>query len=185
MPVQGGIQKKTTKKSAAKRSGNPAKRAAASSVSDFKKKLKSMTLELPSGLVVEARRIRLESLVRQGQVPNSLLPIVEKALKKGSSVDVQELVGDDVDMEKIQGVLDMMDELVVATVTNPKVHSTPEDEDERDDELLYVDELDDEDKMFLFQWAIGGTADLEQFRVELQSTLGSVAQGQGDGNSTE
>lgn len=172
--------KKTAKK--ATRSGNPAKRAeaqatlaTASSIKDFKKRRQATPLTLPSGLVVEARRTSLETIVRSGNVPNSLLPLVEKALNKGSSIDVEELVGDEVDMDKVADMMNMVDELVVASVANPQVHSIPEDEDDRDDELLYVDEMDEEDKLFIFQWVIGGTSDLEQFRGELVTTLESVA----------
>jgi hypothetical protein len=42
---------------------------------------------------------------------------------------------------------------------------------ERDEEVLYVDDVELEDKMFIFQWAVGGTDDVEQFRSEFTSTL--------------
>jgi hypothetical protein len=44
----------------------------------------------------------------------------------------------------------------------------------RDDELVYVDEVAEEDKMFLFQVVTGGTTDVESFREELGSTMDDI-----------
>jgi hypothetical protein len=41
---------------------------------------------------------------------------------------------------------------------------SPEKESDRDPELLYVDEVDEDDKNFIMSWAFGGTSDLEKFR---------------------
>ena len=169
----------TTKKAASK-SGNPAKRAAAkaSSVSDFKKKKSGIMLQLPTGLWMKVRRISMTSFITQGDVPNPLLPLVEEALNKGKEIDVAELVGDDdaVTLEKVNDILELMNAIVVQMSVEPKVYSVPDDEADRDGDLLYVDELDDEDRMFLFQFAIGGTSDLERFRRELNTGMGTVAE---------
>lgn len=50
-------------------------------------------------------------------------------------------------------------------------------EDQRDPEVLYADIVDLEDKQFIFQWAVGGTADVARFRKELHTTMGTVQQG--------
>jgi hypothetical protein len=47
-------------------------------------------------------------------------------------------------------------------------------EPERDEELLYADVVDLEDKQFIFQWCVGGTGDVESFREELKKSVGSV-----------
>lgn len=49
-------------------------------------------------------------------------------------------------------------------------------EDRKDDDTLYVDELDEEDRMFIFQWVIGGTDDIARFREEASTDLASVAE---------
>lgn len=50
-------------------------------------------------------------------------------------------------------------------------------EDARDPDVLYADEVDLEDKVFVFQWAVGGVADVESFREGYQATLESVSAG--------
>lgn len=50
-------------------------------------------------------------------------------------------------------------------------------EDARDDGVLYADEVDLDDKMFLFQWAVGGTSDVESFREGLKANVAAVSGG--------
>lgn len=178
----------------ATRSGNPAKKAAAkktttrkttpstgpSSVTDFKKRREGRTLPLPSGLTVIARRVEIGDYIkRNGEVFNPLLGLVGEALEKGQMIDVDKAIkaegSDDFDLSKLNDMYELINALVVETVVNPKIHPTPEVESDRDDDLLYVDEVDDEDKMFLFQWAIGGTDDIASFREEAVATLDAMA----------
>lgn len=181
-------KKTTTKKAAAKkpsaRSGNPAARAAAktSSASDFKKLSKGVDLPLPSGLAVRAKRVDLGTFLSSGNVPNPLMGVVTEALEKGQNANVAEMIGDDegkVDFEMVKEMYEMVNKVVISSVVDPKVHEAPEDPDDRDDDLLYVDEVDDEDKMFIYQWAVGGTSDIETFRREARADLDAVAEGQG------
>lgn len=164
-------------------SGNPAKRAAASSVADFKKRKKGMSIELPSGLVAICRRVEIRTFLQQGDVPNALLPIVEEALNKGKGIDIDEVTGlgkGQLNLDLVGEMYEMVDKVVMSVCVEPQVLPVPEDEADRDDDLLYVDELDDEDKMFLFQWSSGGTADLATFRREAEASLVSLAEGQGN-----
>lgn len=50
---------------------------------------------------------------------------------------------------------------------------------------VYTDEVDLEDKMFVFQYALGGTRDLERFRSEYGAGLGDLPVGEGDADETE
>jgi hypothetical protein len=45
---------------------------------------------------------------------------------------------------------------------------------DRDPEMVYSDMVDPTDKIFIFQYVVGGVRDLETFRKEFQETLGSV-----------
>lgn len=187
------------------RSGNPAKKAAAkqaasaaSSAAEFKKRKKGGTLPLPSGLSVVARRVELRTFLKRGDVPNSLLEIVEEALNKGGEMDPKALLDAEegsVDMDMVEDMYDTVDLVVIECVINPKVHPLvwtagdlekeliPPDggvgdeisEEDRDENTLYIDEFDDEDKMFLFQWATGGTADIATFRKEASASLDALA----------
>jgi hypothetical protein len=168
-------------KKASKKSGNPAVRAAAtpSSASDFKKNRGGL-LTLPSGLTVKANRAGgMRAFVAAGNIPNSLMGIVDDALKQenGNKVDPSAVLGDDgnMDAQMLEDMLALTDSVVIQVVTEPKIHPVPEDEDDRDDDLVYIDEVDDEDKMFIFQWVTGGTSDVERFRQESSGTLDDLA----------
>lgn len=181
----------------------------ASSAADFKKLKKGQLVTLPSGLSVTARRVPLSTFVRQGDVPNPLLPIVDEALNRGKAVEASSLMGEDgVDMDTVNSMLEMVDAVVIEALITPKVHPVPtEDEDgdpfvigenwatqaeldaaideARDDDLLYIDEVDDEDKMFIFQWVLGGTGDVERFRAEAEADVASLVQKQGGGKKSK
>ena len=161
--------------------------AKASSASDFKKRKKGHPLLLPSGLTLICQRVGLRNFLSSGDIPNPLMPIVEEALDKGSKMDVQKMISNEegeVDLDMIRDMYEMVDQLVVAASVEPKVHEVPEDDDDRDDDLVYVDEVDDEDKMFIFQWCIGGTDDIARFRQEAETDLVAVAQGAGGGTNS-
>lgn len=189
-------------------SKNPAKKAAAnkatapkvSSAAQFKKRKQGQTLPLPSGLVVKAKRVELQTMVLQGSVPNPLMETVSAALEKGQKADIAKMVGVDegkIDLDTVRDMYEMVNAVVMESVLEPKVHPQPVQadvdewnakhpdeqvdtpEDLRDDDLLYIDEFDDTDKMFMFQWASGGTSDLEQFRRESESDMASLAEIQG------
>lgn len=47
-------------------------------------------------------------------------------------------------------------------------------EDDRDPDFLYAAEVDFMDKMFIFNYAVGGTRDLERFRQEYEQSVDSI-----------
>jgi hypothetical protein len=174
------------------RSGNPAKKAAAkkavSDISAFKKRSQGINLPLPSGLVVKAKRVELQTFILQGAVPNPLMEIVSEALDKGKKADIAQMVGVDennIDLGMVRDMYEMVNGIVVASILQPKVLPVPESDEDRDDDLLYVDEVDDEDKMFIFQWATGGTSDVETFRQEARADMATLAEIQGGQSETE
>jgi hypothetical protein len=172
-------------------SGNPAKRAAEealrpSSAKDFKKK-RGGIFELPSGLMMKLRNPGgMQALLAGGMMPNSLMGVVQKSLDKGQPAQApdfleqsEEGLPEGVDPKMVADMMAMMDNLMQKCAVEPKVYPVPEDESLRDDDLLYVDEIDDEDKMFVFQWVTGGTSDLETFRqrhTQRMDSLGQVAE---------
>lgn len=160
----------------------------ASDVNEFKKRSKGFPLKLPSGLTMMCQRVSLRNFLGGGDVPNPLMEIVQETLDKGGKMDVSQMLPEDgkpVNMEMINDMYSMLETLVIAASVSPKVHAVPEDEADRDDELLYVDEVDEEDKMFIFQWAIGGTDDVARFREEAAADLDVVAQGEGNKPKTK
>lgn len=158
----------------------PAKTAskkAPSSPKDFKKKKGTATLlELPSGAFMKCKRVELTSFLKTGNIPNALLKIVNDALKSGEEIDLENLSDDsgNVDIEMVKDMYTMMDQIVIDIALEPEVLPVPDNEADRSDEQLYVDELEDQDKFFLFRWSSGGTADLETFREESSGGLAAM-----------
>lgn len=174
----------------------PKTQAGVTSASEWKKANSSgVELALPSGKVCLVKRMGPQAFlgVGDGNVPNGLLslimPLLEEAGKKGAAQSTEESVSqaqlDEIqskilnDHEKMLEMLELIDNVTVACVMEPKVNSVPTREvevdgeiveqkipmNEREDqELLYVDEVDADDKTFIFNFVVGGSADLDRFR---------------------
>lgn len=157
-------------------SGNPAKRDRPTSVSSWKKQAQSPLLTLPSGNVMRVRKIGLQALMKTGIMPNSLMSYADKAVQKGKKQEVtdQDMVAILQDEKQVKEIATFMDEVTILCAEEPAVHRLPEEGVEKDDDLLYVDEVDEEDKMFLFQVVTGGTTDVETFRAEHAGNVAAV-----------
>lgn len=170
---------KATKKAAPKKQG-------VTSASDWKKQTTAgIELEVPSGNTCRVKRpdgMRL--FMERGMVPNALMPLVEEALS-GKKIDVAALAEEAIkDTNKVKEMIGMIDAVVVDTVIEPVVAPIPTDENgnvipwgdpRRDDSVLYVDEVDASDKQFIFNFAVGGTKDLESFREEQAAAMANLA----------
>lgn len=183
-----------------KKSGNPAKR----STTKTWKRNKGEELELPSGNVALVKRPGPASLLSDNILPDTLMPIVQQAIAKGKGIKPEDQLKLMEDPAQIAGMLDAMDRLMVKVVVEPKVayhkRSVSQDpadeaqpvqwevipeEDRDDDTYIYTDEVDLEDKMFVFQYAVGGTRDLERFRDEHGASLGDLSDVSGDEDTAE
>lgn len=144
------------------------------SVAAWKKNAAGNTIELPSGCTLKIRRTDLLVLMKTGMIPNSLMGIVQKAVAKGqgfqapSDAEMAELASDP---KQLNAMFQFFDDMVCYIAVEPEIHKLPKEGVERDEALLYVDEVELEDKMFLFQVVTGGTTDVEQFRSEHASRL--------------
>jgi len=157
-----------------------------STAAEFKKNLYT-ELTLPSGNVCLARRPGLDTFLKNKQVPNALLPFITQAMqaakggkREGNPVNLNDLA----DLDTLAEISSFNDIVLCATVFQPKVYLPPEDGDDRDETKLYADEVDELDRQFVFQWAVGGSADLEKFRKELASMLSTMVPGEEVGNSS-
>lgn len=164
-------------------------------------------LELPSGNVARIKRLSPTDFLKEGTIPDPLTEIIRKAihLKKGLNPKELEVIQDD--PVKLAAALEMLDKTLCRVVIQPEVqmppacdqpvedgicgeyatdpvHDTPMrtghhayHEGARDEGVLYADVVDMHDKMFIFQWALGGTQDLKSFREELASGVESLQDG--------
>jgi hypothetical protein len=139
----------------------------------------------------------LTSIVSSETIPKS----EGKPLPAGK--DIEYVVKDPAKFNKM---MEQTDKIVCYVVTQPKVHSNLrpvrtlvdeendlwEDakdkddqpifeeipEEERDPELVYVDYIDAMDKMFIMNFAVGGSADLVEFRAQTEASMGGVPAGE-------
>jgi hypothetical protein len=152
---------------------------------DFKKSAYT-DLRLPSGALCAARRVSVEAFIKGGSVPNALLPMMKGALN-GVKPEVPKI--EDLSEEMIASSLAMFDIATMEAIMIPEVHPVPSrkedgkryNEDgsewERDPAKLYIDEIDTEDKQFVFQWAIGGVTDVAKFRDGTAKELAALQAG--------
>jgi hypothetical protein len=144
-----------------------------SSVSDFKKKREPV--ELPSGLRMVLKPTSLSGFLQTGQIPNSLMAVVKSAMADKTGENVDAMAADVMsDPEGLKDLFAAMDTFVISVAVEPRVYPVPNDDEERRDDIVYVDELDDEDKMFIFTRAIGGAGGAEPFRQEPAGRVGAV-----------
>ena len=151
--------------------------AKVSSLGDFKKK-RGAVVTLPSGLSMRLSSPGMTAFLQSGMVPNSLMTVITEAISSGKQPDMSNV--DMANEEDLNAMLSMIDVVTCRCAVEPRVHPipTPNEDDvvpDRDEELLYVDELDDYDKLFIFQWATGGTTDVERFRSELDEHVGALS----------
>ena len=129
-------------------------------------------VELPSGNVVRSIRPGLEGFVELGMVPNSLTAIAEDAIHKNKAPDPRVIAQDQV---KLEETAKFMDEVFVYCVKDPVCAFRPEDPAEHDEDVLYIDDVDMEDKVFLFQFVSGGTRSVQRFREQRLADMAALA----------
>lgn len=158
-------------------------------------------LEVPSGELVQVRRPGMQGLIKAGVLHSmdALTGIVQsETIPKAEGkpeVDAQALMKDP---DKLALVLDQVDKILLYCVVQPKlVEPFRLDEDdkdgfarddagnridlpleEREPDIIYTDYVDIDDKMFIMNFALGGSRDLEAFREESKKALGGIPAGE-------
>lgn len=157
-------------------------------------------VQLPSGNVARVRRVGPEAFLTQGIMPDTVSPIVEKAIRSKKGLKPQQQADMAKDPKQLGALMEMLDRTLCYAVVSPKVQMPPAcvecgeldtvaTEDHHDEELasyhefrpgerqsgvLYADRVDLEDKMFILNFVVGGTRDLERFRREQRASVASV-----------
>ncbi len=148
-----------------------------SSVSDFKKK-KFEPIQLPSGNWITVKNTSLGGFLQSGNIPNMLLQVIQDSMGKQKAQrdeDIDSTVKTMLeDPTQLIEIYKSVDAFVIAVAVEPQVHPVPESENDRDDELLYVDELDEEDKMFLFSRGMGDAEQAAPFPAPVAKRVGGV-----------
>lgn len=155
------------------------------SASEWKKASGGQDVTVPSGQTCRARRVDLKTLIKTGKVPNALKKFIDMDAggMKVDANDISQMILEDTKM--MEEMFELVDTIVVACVIEPRVHPVPPDDEDRDDDRIYVDDIGDEDKMFLFEWTLGGLTKWETFRQEQSADVVGVSDGEGGTRSTE
>lgn len=170
---------KKSKKKGKKKGKNKGSRV--TSKSQWKSSAGGTELEVPSGNVALVRAPGMQVFIEQGLIPNTLMPIVQKAISEKKPPKMDELKITD---ESLAEMVQMIDAIAIYCVIEPALttNKNPDGEvipeKDRDNELLYVDEVDVQDKLFIFQFAVGGVRDLERFRKQQEQVMESVPGGE-------
>lgn len=158
-------------------------------LSQWKQK-RGVLLTLPSGFTIRATNPGLRAFLKAGVVPNALMGIIQEALDKRAQPDVSKIMPEGkVDLDMAREMYKLYDSVACEVFVEPRCwpvpvnginsDGTPEDREN----FLYVDEVADEDKQFIFGWVSGGTSDVATFREQLREHMDAVSRGEGVGVS--
>lgn len=138
-------------------------------------------LLLPSGQLCLVQRPGIQGLMAAGLLneTDSLTALVSAGNKartrKAPTIKAEDIA---TDPKAMADILALMDRVVCYVVLKPKIELTPANPSDMEAGVIYVSSVDLDDKMFLFNYAVGGTRDLERFRKEHAAVVGSVDDGE-------
>lgn len=156
-------------------------------------------LEVPSGQLCLVKRPGVEGLLREGVLRDmdSFTSLVQakhiNRVQKGKSskaeqqpdetqAQIAELFSDP---DKFANILHVVDRVICHVVVKPAINMTPNDPTRRDPSAIYADMVDMADKMFIFNFVVGGSRDIERFLGESDSAVGDLDAGEDLGSPTE
>jgi hypothetical protein len=142
-------------------------------------------LTVPSGETCMVRRPGLQQLVTEGVLHDTdiLTTIVQENIDQAEKgVEPSEVNYLDIlkDKKKFEAMMHTTDRIVCAVVVKPKVLMVPNDVTSRrspapgEEAFIYADMIDLEDKMFIVNYAVGGSRKLEPFRAGPGKDVGAV-----------
>lgn len=127
---------------------------------------KSHETTLPSGLHVTLRDVTMTDLLFTGRLPNSMLDMAQAAADGGQqNIDLKALAKNGQDLQML------VNELVLLCLIKPPVAETP------DEEHIGLDELNGEDKMFIFNWANREVEPVRSFREGENEPVAALQRG--------
>jgi hypothetical protein len=160
---------------------------------EWKSSKSAKPIEVPSGNIAMVRRRSLEIWWKTGKIPNLLLPMVRQSIATGGPAKI--IKEHDWTEDELMQMVQMMDTAVVECVDEPRVYRDPVcksckreerdaihseheyDGEERDPEKLYVNDVDFDDKAFIYQYVIGAVDDVASFRKQQAVNVEPVPDG--------
>jgi hypothetical protein len=149
-------------------------------------------LELPSGNVCLVKRPGLPQLLKDGILPDVMTPLAEQAIKAVDKDEADSAIDDSLKgimarPDGMETMFEAVERVAAHVVVEPIVHYSKRKveagqadqmqesykpawelipEADRDPDILYTDQVDMNDLMFIFQFVVGGSRDLESFRQQ-------------------
>lgn len=155
-------------------------------------------LALPSGNVARVKPLSPQAFLASGMIPDPISAMIKKAIasKQGLPPSAMKDLADD--PKQLAAAMELFDRVLAYVTVEPRILMPPPcsecgeyaitdkhqqmqaegfhpyNEGEREPGVLYSDMVEMDDKVFVFQWVLGGTRDIERFRVEQRERMESV-----------
>jgi hypothetical protein len=157
-------------------------------------------LECPSGQVCLVRRVDPMKLIADGTLHKTdmVTMLVDQqhvakkskggkraaqlAAEKKTEGFLKEAIQDPTKMQELSNTIDAV---VLATVVMPELFPVPDDDEDREPGVIYIDSVEFNDKLFIMQYAFAGTRDVARFRRELGESVDRLADGEPMEDKTE
>lgn len=171
-------------------------------------------LVCPSGQICLVKPLSIVGLVEQGVLTNvdELTALVSERvidpIKRGKPI--KDLTAEDVNIDEltkdpksIDRIMDVVDKTLIAAVIQPPLHLPPkkmdkdgkleldadgnpqDDDDAREEGRVYTDTIEVTDKMFIFQFVLGGTRMWADFRDSAAKLVGDLRSVEAVGSASE
>lgn len=145
-------------------------------------------LVVPSGALCRVKRPGPMGLIKMGLLDSldSLTSLVQtehfdRAEGRAKLSDADAIRDFAANSEKVQAGFELIDKITCGVVIEPEISPIPLDaeghplpREEWDPNLTYVDSVELHDKIYIMQFVVGGTPDLESFRAERAQFMGHV-----------
>lgn len=145
-------------------------------------------ITLPSGQRCLAQRPGPEGLMAAGLLDD--LDLLSTVLPKAAGnrpgaakkVDASHLLKN---RQAFGEALKMINRITVHVVVKPELTDEPDDPKDKEIGKIYPSSVSMEDKLYLFNWAVGGTRDLQSFREQLKESVADLESGEDVEGSSE
>lgn len=140
-------------------------------------------LVLPSGQTILAQRPGPQGLMAAGMLDDldtlsSILPkIMGGVTAKGQAPKEFDASVIMKNPAMLSQAMKLMDRVLVHVVIKPELTPEPDSPTDRERGKIYPSSVGQEDKAFIFNWAVGGTQDLSRFRSEYEESVAGLEPG--------
>lgn len=111
-------------------------------------------ITLPSGKVVKVKKLSITFMVKNKMFPPDLVNLMMR-FQNPTTAGIR-------NQDEAEKIIQAMEIIIKACMLEPRVVDQPN----YDNNEISPDDLEDDDKVFVYQWAQGGLAEAKSFRSE-------------------